>query len=80
MKNFIFIINNLNSIGLVFNLIGTILLALYVSKDPSSWEEGEEGQKNGEKWHYVYIKKPYRLRLGLILLGFGFLLSFIDSL
>jgi len=70
----------LDSFGLICNLIGTLLIVFYISKDPNEWVEDEEGQERGEKWYALYIKHPCLLRFGVVVLAIGFLFSFIDSL
>jgi hypothetical protein len=37
----------LNTLGLVFNFIGTLLIVFYIRTDPKEWVEGEG--KPGEK-------------------------------
>lgn len=71
---------HLNTIGLAFNFIGTLLVVFHIGKDQKEWAEGEKGQKPGEKWYSVYIKHPNWLIFGTILIIIGFALSFFDSL
>jgi len=75
-----FIFSYLDTIGLACGLIGTLLIVFYIRKDPKEWVENEEGQKPGEKWYALLIKRPRWLHLGVVLIVLGFLLSFLDSL
>ena len=69
----------LNTVGLAFNFIGTLLIVFYVRTDPNEWVENEGG-KQGEKWHSLLIKHPRWLYFGVMLITIGFLLTFIGSL
>jgi hypothetical protein len=69
--------NLLNIIGLSFNFIGTILIVSYIDTDKNEWVENEDGQKSGEKWHSLLVKHPKWLKVGIIFIALGFLLSII---
>lgn len=69
----------LNTLGLAFNFIGTLLIVFYIRTDPNEWVEGEGG-KPGERWHSLLIKYPRCLYFGVVLITMGFLLAFISSL
>ncbi|HLD31013.1 MAG TPA: hypothetical protein VJB41_02340 [Patescibacteria group bacterium] len=71
--------NLINIIGLIFNLIGTLLIVFYIDTDKKEWVEGEEGQKLGEKWHALLVKHPKWLYFGVALIVFGFFLSIISE-
>lgn len=70
----------LNTFGLAFNFIGTLLIIFYIRKDPKEWVKGEEKQKPGEKWHALIIKHSCWLYFGVALIAIGFLLGLIGSL
>ena len=70
----------LNTLGLAFNFIGTLLIIFYIREDSKEWVEGEENQKPGEKWHALIIKHSRWLYFGVALIVIGFLLGFIGSL
>lgn len=72
--------NLLNIMGLVFNLIGTILIVFYIRTDHKEWIENEEGQMPGEKWFALYVKHPHWLFFGIILIAIGFFLSVIAEI
>ena len=59
-------LNHLNTIGLLFNFIGTILIALFITQDKKEWIENEEGQKPGERWYAVCVKHPKWFIIGII--------------
>lgn len=67
----------LNTLGLVFNFIGTLLIVFYIHTDSKEYIEGED--KPGEKWYSLYVKHPRWLYSGIILIITGFLISLIDS-
>jgi len=73
------ILRNLNTIGLSFNFIGTLLIVFFISKDGREGVIGEKGQKPGEIWYSLIIKHPSWLYFGVILIVLGFVLSLIDS-
>jgi hypothetical protein len=68
---------NLNKIGLIFNLIGVIAMYFSTGEDSNEWIHGEKGMKPGEKWHPMIIKRPYRLKVGIVFVCVGLFFSFI---
>jgi len=70
----------LNTIGLACNFAGTVLIAFHISKDQNEWVEGEEEMKPGQKRYALLIKHSCFLKIGIVLIVAGFLLSLIDSL
>lgn len=71
-------LSNLTTIGLLCNLLGSLLVVFYISKDSDEWVESED--KPGQRWYAVYIKHPELLRLGVVLLFLGFFLQLVDNL
>jgi hypothetical protein len=71
-----FIFNYLNQTGLVFNLLGTLLIAISISKCP----EDVYQEVKGKKIFLVALTRPKAFRSGLVLIITGFILQFINSL
>jgi hypothetical protein len=75
MMNFIINDFTLTRIGLVFNLLGTIMISFSFGKHIG---EGYNENDKGEKIYLSSFLHPILFRWGLITLGFGFVLQFID--
>jgi len=68
----------LNTLGLIFNFIGTLLIVFYISIDHKEFVR-DEG-KPGEKWYSLISKHPRWLYFGIVLITIGFLLGLVGSL
>jgi hypothetical protein len=66
---------SLTQVGLVLNTIGSLLIALAFGKPPSSaYQQNEKGQKVS----LAAFNHPLGFKIGITLLIFGFLISFLD--
>ena len=66
MINFIYI-----NLGVILNLLGTILIALAFGKYPKDGAPYTE--EKGEKKYIAYFNYPYLFWLGILFLSVGFL-------
>lgn len=72
------LMNYLDTIGLIFNFIGTILVVFFIDKDTNEYVT-REGSKPQKKYYALLIKHPSWLYIGVVFIIIGFL-SFLASL
>ena len=65
----------LNNIGLIFNLIGTILIAFSFGPYPDKKSAPNTADGNGDKKYIAYFNYPSLFYLGLLSLFIGFILQ-----
>lgn len=64
-------------LGLILNVIGSLFLASAITKNTQS---SYEKTSRGKVYYLAIIKSPFRLRLGIILIFFGFLYQAIGTI
>lgn len=65
----------LNNIGIILNLIGTILIAVSFGRLPNKQGAPYTGDGKGGKKYIAYFNYPYLFCGGLLLLFLGFILQ-----
>ena len=66
----------LNRLGLLFSVIGTLLLAFAVGEN---LEKAHQTDKKGKPVYLAIIKSPLKLKWGIILVIVGFFAQFLAS-
>lgn len=69
--------NLINQIGIVLNIIGTLLVAFSFGKPPST---AEQWDKKGRKVSLAAFLYPKWFTIGIILLVMGFISMFVSTL
>jgi hypothetical protein len=69
-------ITSLNQLGLVLNIVGSLLIAISIGKNPANANIQTAGAK---KVYLASFNHPTLFRVGFYLLVFGFILIFISS-
>ncbi|KKL52017.1 hypothetical protein LCGC14_2289690 [marine sediment metagenome] len=72
-----YIITHLNQFGLIFNIVGSLLIAFSFGDPPST---AYQVDKKGRRINLAAFLHPKLLRLGVFLIVFGFILIFIRTL
>ena len=67
----------LNVLGLVAATIGSVLVAVSVGANPGGGYQKDD--KTGERIYLASILSPWRFKLGLWLIGAGFLMQFLPA-
>ena len=65
----------IENLGLILNFTGTIFVALSIGKQKQGG--GYYTNINGKVIHSAVVNHPYKFKLGLIMITFGFLFQFI---
>ena len=65
---------SINEIGLIANVIGTILLAFSIGKIPNGFG-GTTTDDDGKEFHFAYVVHPSLFKFGLSLIVLGFILQ-----
>lgn len=65
---------SMNDIGLVLNIIGTLLIAFAFGKHPKGFGGTTSGE-DGKEYHFSYLVHPLWFRIGVGILIFGFLIQ-----
>lgn len=64
----------INNIGLVLNIIGTLLVAFAFGKLPDG-DGGETANDKGKDYHFVYLIHPVGFYIGVLSIIVGFFLQ-----
>jgi len=59
---------------LACDFVGALFIFFAYAKDKNEWVEDEGSMKPGEKRYALFIKHPCFLKVGIILMAFGFFL------
>lgn len=67
----------LNQIGLILNLIGTLLMAFAIGEFKGGWTKHEKTNKD---IYLALFKHPVLMKIGVILFVTGFVFSFASTI
>ncbi len=60
--------------GLLLNFVGTIMIAISVGRNPGDAYQNKKGRRT----YLASVLRPKLFYCGLFIIGFGFVLQFID--
>lgn len=64
-----------SNFGLVLNLVGSILIAIAIDTPPVDGQPGWLDFASGRQYNFVTLNHPLFIKIGFVLLLFGFLLQ-----